>query len=81
MKTEHNNKEIIKKRMDDIKKINKIRNMYNHKKLDMNIPNNKNPNISIQNNTNINYNNKNNNKIENYSKNKLNKICTKLIKK
>ena len=50
----NNNIDILKKRMDDIKKINKIRNMYNHKKLDMNIPNNKNPNISIQNKNNIN---------------------------
>ena len=50
----NNNIDILKKRMDDIKKINKIRNMYNHKKLDMNIHNDKIPNISIQNKNNIN---------------------------
>ena len=37
-------------------------------------------NINMHNNTNINYNNKNKNN-ENYNKNKINRICTKLIKK
>ena len=43
--------DLIKKRTDDIKKINKIRNMYNHKKLDLNIQNNKNIHINNQINT------------------------------